>query len=205
VETLSQPLIEWSVAARPLEDHGESGDRCLVRECSSGSLVAVVDGLGHGHEAAAAAHAALSVLAANADEPLVPLMARCHESLRATRGAVLSLAVFSARDSFMTWAGVGNVDGILLRGAAAPGRPERLLVQAGVVGRRFPPLRPCRLPVRRGDTLILATDGIRSDFVDGLRPGGAPRPTAERILAGHGTATDDALVVVVRYLGGRAT
>ena len=59
-----------------------------------------------------------------------------------------------------------------------------------------------RSSIMRGDTLILATDGIRSDFLGALLPqGDPPQALADHILARWSKQTDDALVLVVRYLG----
>jgi len=51
-------LIEWGVATLALPGETQSGDRHLVKPVGSTVLVAVVDGLGHGAEAATAAQAA---------------------------------------------------------------------------------------------------------------------------------------------------
>jgi phosphoserine phosphatase RsbX len=200
METLTPPLVEWSAAVRSLRE--ESGDQYLVKESPDAVLVAVVDGLGHGPEAALAAQAALAVLDANAGEPVARLLALCHEELRPTRGAVLSLASFRARESTMTWLGVGNVDGILVR-TGGGGAPQRLLLRGGLLGHRLPPLEAATVPVMHGDTLIFTTDGIRGEFAEGLQWGYRAAPTAERILADHAKTTDDALVVVARYVGAR--
>ena len=45
-------LIEWGVATLALPGEAQSGDRHLVKPVGSTVLVAVVDGLGHGAEAA---------------------------------------------------------------------------------------------------------------------------------------------------------
>ena len=54
-----------------------------------------------------------------------------------------------------------------------------------------------------GDVMVLATDGIDSGFARAIAQGGAAQDVADRILAEHGKASDDALVVVVRYLPAR--
>ena len=36
-----------------------------------------------------------------------------------TRGVVLSIALFNAENNTMTWLGVGNVDGLLLRNGSS--------------------------------------------------------------------------------------
>lgn len=189
------PLVEWHVAIRALGS--ESGDQYLVRPTADGVLVAVVDGLGHGPEAARAAKLALAVLEGADTDELGVLLTRCHDMLRDTRGVVLSLAAFAPRRC--TWLGVGNVDGILLRSGSA--KPEHLLVRGGVVGRRLPSLEVSRLTLSRGDTLFLATDGIAPEFAEHPDITFASPPTAERILLEYGKSTDDALVMVARYLG----
>jgi phosphoserine phosphatase RsbX len=200
MEAMIPPVIQWGVAVR--SRHGdESGDQYLVRATGEGALVAVVDGLGHGPGAAGAAQVAISVLDAHAEEPVARLLTRCHERLRGTRGAVLSLAAFNAREGTMTWAGVGDVDGMLVR-ADARATPERLLVRGGVIGRQLPLLDAASVPLARDDILIFTTDGIRAGFPERLSPDASPGSTAERILAQHGKKTDDALVMVARYLGG---
>ena len=192
---MTAPRVEWHVAVRALG--GESGDQYCVRRIGEGVLVAVVDGLGHGAEAAHAARTAIGALEAAPELELAALLARCHDSLRGTRGAVLSLAWFGLGS--MAWLGVGNVDGVLLRSGF--GAPEHLLVRGGVVGHRLPSLEATRLGVRRGDTLIVSTDGIEGRFAGAPDVAFAAPPTAERILLDYGKGTDDALVMVVRYLG----
>jgi hypothetical protein len=70
-----------------------------------------------------------------------------------------------------------------------------------VVGIRLPLVEGAIVPVMRGDTLIFATDGIRSEFTQHLALGDGPQQLADKILAQHATRTDDALVLVARYVG----
>src|SRR3989449_6612426 len=85
-------LIEWGVATLALPGQAESGDLHLVKPVGSGVLVAVVDGLGHGAEAATAAQAAAAPLERHATESPVALVERCHRALKGTRRAVMSVA-----------------------------------------------------------------------------------------------------------------
>ena len=206
-----RPLIEWGVAAQALAGHAESGDAYVVEAIPNGVLVAVIDGLGHGDRAAAVAKTATATIKAYAHEPVVPLMNRCHESLRGSRGAVVSLASFNAVKETMTWLGIGNVNGILLQAnkQSNPGH-KSLLLRGGVVGYRLPTLRDASLPVVKGDLLFFITDGIRSGFIkeqfqnpfsqtlDKTKPA---QQIADTILAQYGRGTDDALVLVARYNG----
>ena len=114
----------------------------------------------------------------------------------------MSLASFSEHDGGMTWLGVGNVEGVLVRAEAGDGpASESILLMGGVVGYQLPPLRPSTLRVSEGDTLLLTTDGIRTGFSEALEVGEPAQRTADRILADYARQTDDALVVVARYLG----
>ncbi len=202
MEAVRTGLIEWAVAEVARAGQTESGDRYLVTTTPDGALVAVVDGLGHGADAADAAKVAVRSLERHAHQPVIALVRDCHHSLRGTRGAVISVASFTARDQAMTWLGVGTVEGLLLRAQATSPRRESLLLRGGVVGVHLPALAAEIVPVTPGDTLILTTDGVRSDFSnERLSHQDPPPKLADYILARWGKQNDDALVLVVRYLG----
>ena len=66
------------------------------------------------------------------------------------------------------------------------GARESIVVRGGVVGYEIPPLRPITYAVAAGDTLVMATDGIRGIFGDQLRAEASPRELADQILREHG-------------------
>jgi len=193
------------VAKSILPGQGESGDRHLICCGGDGILIAAMDGIGHGEEAASAAEAAVSILKASLDEPVISLVERCHDGLRSTRGVVLSLASIDPKHGMMTWIGVGNVQGVLMRVGARKGSvQEVLLLRGGVVGSQLPALQAAVLPVAKGDTLIFVTDGIRGEFVEDLSALESPQRAANNILKRHSRGNDDALALVVRLTGVRA-
>jgi hypothetical protein len=195
-------MVEYGVAKFVLPGQGESGDHHLVCCKQNGILVAAIDGIGHGEEAANASKTAAALLRSCADEPIITLVERCHEKLRATRGVVLSLACMDPEHGMMTWLGVGNVQGVLMRSDAKKGNgQESLLLRAGVVGSQLPALQATVLPILRGDTLFFATDGVRSDFSVTLSARENPQRAADRILEQYRTGNDDALVLVTRLTG----
>jgi len=195
-------MVEYGVAKFILPGQGESGDHHLVCCNRNGILVAAIDGIGHGEEAANASKAAAALLKSSADDPIISLVERCHEKLRATRGVVLSLACIDCEHGMMTWLGVGNVQGVLMRAEAKQGNVrESLLLRAGVVGSQLPALQAAVLPVVQGDTLFFATDGIRSNFSVSLSARENTQKAADRILEHYGSGNDDALVLVTRLTG----
>lgn len=195
--------FEYAVASRPRREGDESGDRHLVAPIPGGALIAVVDGLGHGDEAAAAAEIAVHALSQNRTEPVPALIRRCHDACRGTRGVAMTLAIVSADAATMTWGGIGNVEGRLVR-PTAPDRAEGPLLLGGVVGYRIPQLRPIVTPLFPGDVFILSTDGVVPHYVEGLVLSDHLQPMSDRILRVHGR-DDDALVFVARWAGRAAT
>jgi hypothetical protein len=142
-------------------------------------------------------------------------MMLCHEALRHTRGAVLSLASFRPATETIDWLGVGNVEGVLIRAPNIESSPdgqkvsleqdrfahESLRLHGGVIGYQIPRLHPSELKIRRGDVIILATDGLDSGF-SRICPGTLGcQALADEILFKHERLSDDSLVLVARYLG----
>ncbi|VVB90168.1 Stage II sporulation protein E (SpoIIE) [uncultured archaeon] len=194
-------LIEWGLATMPLQGQAVSGDSYIIKPFQKGILMAVVDGLGHGYEAAQASKIATATLDTYAHESIIPLVRRCHEALKGTRGVVMSIASFNLLDKTMTWLGVGNIEGILLRrDVNAVSSRKSLLLRGGFLGYQLPPLKESVIPVLAGDTLIFVTDGIRSGFEKVINLSNKPQQIADSIMAQFNRGTDDALVLVVRYI-----
>jgi hypothetical protein len=172
-----------------------------VQPFINGLLVAAVDGVGHGEQAAAATDLAVATLINHAHESVITLVKRCHNVLRETRGVVMSLASFNELDWTLTWTGIGNVEGLVLRAdGSLHSRHEYLLLRSGLVGDQLPPLSASIIPLMQGDTLIFTTDGIRGGFAKDLSPNDPPQVMADQILAKYSKDSDDALVFVARFL-----
>jgi phosphoserine phosphatase RsbX len=202
METINSPFVEFGVANFVLPGEGTSGDCHVLCGRPGGLLVAAIDGIGHGEEAANAAKTAASILTNGADEPIISLVEECHRSLQSTRGVVLSVASIDLAHGMMTWLGVGNVVGALARVVPrGTNFPEILLLRPGVVGSKLPALQAAVLPVFEGDTLFFSTDGVKGHFVETASARENPQRAAGRILQKFHTANDDALVLVVRLTG----
>jgi phosphoserine phosphatase RsbX len=191
-------MIDWAWAGSALQV--DSGDLHVVAPFTGGVLLALIDGLGHGTEAAIAARAAAAVLEARPADPLENLLRECHAGLRKTRGAAMTLASLTASDGALSWTGIGNVDAVLVR--ATQGAPHMgVTMRGGVVGYQMPSVRIETLHLTPGDTLVFATDGVSSHFSEAVSTVLSPSMIAEAIRARYFKGTDDAHTLVVRYCG----
>jgi len=190
--------IETALATLPLPGQVESGDLSLVKRVGKGTLIAVVDGLGHGEEAATAAYVAIGALDRYSREPLADLVRRCHGAMVGMRGVVLGLAYLDPQAGTMTWLGVGNIGGVLLH-ANFRSRPPR----SGSCRRRasWAPMNRTR---HRGSSahrgrhhhpLLRWDQGRICGIVDARQLGAGDRRFHHHR---HVKGTDDALVLVAR-------
>jgi hypothetical protein len=194
--------IEWGIVSRPLRNQAVSGDLHVVEFFDSGVLLGVIDGVGHGEEAHAAAGIAARILKQNAGESVISLARTCHDALVPTRGAVMTLASVDILEDTVTWIGVGNVEGRLLRADRGASHPcEPILLRGGLLGLELPAVQATIMPIVRGDLLVFATDGIRPGFEVGIALSESCEKISERIMSRYCKGTDDALVLVARYFG----
>jgi phosphoserine phosphatase RsbX len=196
--------IEWAAASRPRPGENVCGDRSIAVDVNgTGALLGVLDGLGHGAEAAEAANCGVDVLGEARAEPLDILVKRCHRALSNTRGVAMTLARIDFRVDTVSWVGIGNVaaDLVAKHPAGVKVRSSALLV-GGIVGYRVPEvLAPQEVPIRPGDLLVFASDGIADSHLDDI-DFSMPAPViAEKILHSHAIDNDDALVLTARHRG----
>lgn len=189
------PRSEVGVFARAHPRETVIGDHALVVRDDRATTIAVVDGLGHGQPALAAATRA--VAAVTPEAALDQMFARAHKGLHGARGAVMALARIT--DGELEHASVGNVasriigiDGSLRLLTATPGTlgsvlPRRILNE--------------RIGLRSTDLVVLCSDGILTRFDLAGEPAIAlqhPVAIARYIVERFARGTDDAIVVVVR-------
>ena len=196
--------IEWAAKARPRPGENVCGDRMIAVDVEdTGALIGVLDGLGHGAEAAEAASCGVDVLRAARAEPLDVLLQRCHRALSGTRGVAMTLARIDFRTDTLSWAGIGNVaaDLVAKHPAGVEVRSSARLA-GGIVGYRIPEaLTPQEVPIRPGDLLVITSDGIVEDHLDDIDFAASSLAIADQILRRHAKDSDDALVLAARHRG----
>ena len=159
--------LERGIAERALPGEARSGDQAVFVTRSDGALVAAIDGLGHGGEAADAAGIAADVIAQHPDEDPAALLDRCHVELRHSRGVVMTVAWFDLAGARLRWTGVGNVEGRLIRAGGGPS--EGAFTRGGVVGYNLPDTRVTSAALADGDVVVLDHRRRRPRFRGGDR------------------------------------
>jgi negative regulator of sigma-B (phosphoserine phosphatase) len=172
-----------------------NGDRVHIQQQGAIHRIAVIDGLGHGPDAAAAAVRAVETLAAIPDADVPGSIRACHQALKGTRGAALSVIRIDLETGRMTFAGLGNVEGVLV----SPAGKQLFSPQRGIAGAIAPPIRQAELSLPDSFIIMLCTDGILSRARSDLRFGPivSTEALANELLTAWGIDTDDAAVVVV--------
>lgn len=198
-----RPIVEWHARAAAYPTETASGDDCHVLMDSDHCLAFAIDALGHGAEASKVAEMAKRFLmGVRRDEPLEDLIFRCHSQLKGTRGAAICLASIDAKNDCLTWLSVGNIQGVLIRvdRNRIPSY-ESMIMRGGVVGDRLPELQANSLPLKLGDMIVFATDGVDFDWFPQYNVNKSARGLASSILKYHKRGDDDALVLAMKYNG----
>lgn len=192
---------KWSVAKLAKRGETVCADHHVVKAAGNKTLVAVVDGLGHGKKANEASKYAVSTLESFKGETVIDLINRCHRNLKNTRGVVMSLSIIDCSEHTLTWIGVGNVEGLLVRGNSNNGqRTENIILRGGVVGYELPSLKASLIPVATGDTLIFTTDGVDKDFMNDIFVDNKPIEMVRSISRKHFKDSDDALILALQFI-----
>lgn len=157
-------------------------------------LLVVIDGLGHGPQAAIAAQTALELIDRHRAQTPEALFALLDPALQGTRGAALGVAW--VEPSRITYAAVGNTRALRWR----DGRATRLPSQYGIVGDGRPKRIDCiELDLRPGDWLALFSDGLDERLHLDPLPNGVPddpRHLCARTLDAWRAGADDAALLV---------
>ncbi|WP_370653207.1 MULTISPECIES: SpoIIE family protein phosphatase [Mycobacterium] len=206
--------MEWAIASRSRPGEQYCGDQAIAAAIDGdtdsppnpspvAALFGVMDGLGHGPDAARAAETAAEALAGARGERLEVLIELCHRVLGGTRGVAMTLARIDFQTGQMSWTGVGNVSAHLVAKTVSgvQSRASARLV-GGIVGYRIPETRPAQVvSIRTGDLLVITSDGIADDHLEHLDFAASAKDIVEQILTKHAKETDDAMVLAARHRG----
>lgn len=194
-----EPMFEWGVVERPAPHEIECGDTWRIVERAHELSILMVDGLGHGPQAAKAAAEAADVFSADPFATPTAIMTIADRRLRGMRGASMAITQINARDSKLTHVGVGNIAGHL-RSRTGELR-KGLMSHNGTVGAEMRKLQQIDYDYPEQPLLILHSDGIQTRWLLENYPGLVNRHPAviAAVLARDFTrGRDDVTVCVVR-------
>jgi len=192
------PSLEDRVGAIcvPLRGENECGDAWRILATRRGVSVLLVDGLGHGPDAAATAAMATAVFPRVAAEPPDQALLAMNEAMRGSRGAAVSVAMIDLAARQAHFSGVGNVDGRVITLETT----EHLMPQNGIVGHTMPTVRPTTIPWPADARLVMHSDGITTRWRQDAYPGlmtAHPALVAGVIYRDFARERDDATVLVI--------
>jgi anti-sigma regulatory factor (Ser/Thr protein kinase) len=193
------PETELEVGAVCLPKTGEEvpGDAWRLEASGDYRTIMVMDGLGHGPNAARAARAATEAFAAHPAATPSALMQLCHGALASTRGAAGAAARFAPAKKHGSFAGVGN---IACR-VESTGERRQLVSHSGTLGHVVRRVQEFEFDFPTGSLLILHSDGLATRWSSEDYPGLLAKHAG--LIAGvlyrdHNRGTDDVTVVVLK-------
>ena len=188
------------ISAVNLPKAGEevSGDSWAAEQHDDQLTLLVADGLGHGLEARLASIEAVRILRQNPDLPPKALLERCHQALRSTRGAAVTVAHIDRSREKVAFAGVGNVSGRIYSGSRLS---QNAVSVNGTAGHQCERMQEFYYPWPADGMLQVQSDGLTSRASLEPYPGLALRDPS--LIAGvlyrdFARGRDDATVVIVK-------
>lgn len=192
------PQFEVASRSTPKQGELECGDAWRVRDFGQRQLICIVDGLGHGPQAAVASARAISVFeAARADDTPAAIIMRAHEALKDTRGVVMAILALDREAGTADYCGIDNIATAIHLGNDT----RHLLSIEGSVGYRVRPTRPQQVGWEPTAVAILHTDGLSGRWGPARYPGllaRHPSLIASVLFRDLASDTDDAIIVVAR-------
>lgn len=184
-------------ATAPCPGESANGDGWTFAPASAGHTLLMVDGSGHGVEAARAAECATRVFREHVESACEYLMECLHRALAATRGGAVAVARIDETAQTVRYVGVGNISGTLV----ANGNIRHMVSHNGTAGYIAPRIREFTYAFTTSPLVILHSDGVTTRWDLGSYPGLAaqhPSLIAGVLLRDHRRGRDDATVVAMR-------
>jgi anti-sigma regulatory factor (Ser/Thr protein kinase) len=196
-------LVDVGAVCVPIDGETVCGDGWAVIQTADRAVILLVDGLGHGSSAAAAADVAIATFRTLVTRQPREIVTALHEALRATRGAALGVAdvTATADGAAIRYCGVGNTVATLV----GEGSPRALPSMNGTAGLQVRSMQEFTQPWTAGAMLVMHTDGIttrwRADAYRGILVRD-PAIFAAALHRDHTRGRDDSTVLAFRLRAG---
>jgi anti-sigma regulatory factor (Ser/Thr protein kinase) len=189
--------FDVGVVCRPVKGEIDCGDGWAVAEDSHKEQIMLVDGLGHGPDAYAAAAQAMQAFRRHAKDGPTDFINMAHLAMRATRGAALAVADVNLDSGIVRYAGVGNIAGAILENGLA----RSMVSHNGIVGGEMRKVQEFTYPWQPDSLLVMNSDGINTHWKLEPYPGLENRSAlmiAAVLYRDFKRTRDDATVLVAR-------
>jgi anti-sigma regulatory factor (Ser/Thr protein kinase) len=153
-----QPTLQVSGLAVPYPGERVCGDAWAYDHTPERTVILLVDGLGHGPDAAQAAQEAVTTFHKHIHLPPGAALSYLHDALKNTRGAVAAIAEIRSREKTLTYTGVGNIAAVLL----SNGGSKNLVSHNGTLGVAAPRIQEFRVDWPEDGILIMHSDGLQT-------------------------------------------
>lgn len=185
--------MRFGVAFRPMSGISVNGDAYVIEEWDGQTLLAVIDGLGHGEEASIASRKAKQYVLENRTRDIEQIVVGLHTHLHGTRGVVAGLVRIDRVGRRLIFCGVGNIEARVV--GEPPMHPASL---EGIVGLNLRKTAKFGYRYNTLKAVALHSDGIsgRFDLSDYPSAYEQPQKVAERIMAEWGKENDDATIII---------
>ena len=188
-------LPQFGAVCVPIASETECGDGWALVIQSRLVTLMMVDGLGHGPDAAMATKEAIDTVAEQPGRRASDQMNACHLALRPTRGAALAVAVLDPVKQELVFAGVGNISTCIIN----EGQAKQLVSHNGIVGHNMRKVQEFTYPCPAYALVILHTDGVHTQWDLSKYPGLLhchPAIIAALLLRDFSRGRDDTSVLV---------
>lgn len=195
--------LEFGAVSIPVAGEEVCGDSWAIEDIGEAAIVLVVDGLGHGPQAAEAAREGVRIFRATAPMGAVEVIRAAHAALKSTRGAAIAVARIDRKRGEVQFAGVGNIAGAIINSADETSRTS-MVSHNGIVGHAVRKVQEFVYPWAPNSLLLMHTDGVGTHWHVSRYAGlGA---THAGLVAGvlyrdFRRSRDDATIVAVRGRG----
>lgn len=194
------PRSSWGVIGRQAPMETFCGDTWRLAERAEDLVLMMVDGLGHGPEAAKAADLAAKSFEQDPFAPLSETAQRIDRAMRGSRGGAVALACLEWQAGIVRYVGVGNISARLKPIGDEPARG--LLSHNGIVGVQARKIQEFQYPLPQDGILVMHTDGLQTRWSLEGYPGWIsyhPATMAGMLYRDHTRGRDDVTVAVVRF------
>jgi anti-sigma regulatory factor (Ser/Thr protein kinase) len=141
---------------KPMPGETRSGDGWGCEFLADRCILALVDGLGHGPGAAAAAELAVASVRQHRTKAPAAIVQYAHDALRATRGAALAVAEIDLPRQALHYCGVGNISATIIAGDNL----RHLVSYNGTAGHEARKIVEFTYPWSANALLIMHSDGL---------------------------------------------